>query len=89
MIEQNEKKSAAVSAETTQKTKKRGYANAQPRRKKAKPAAEQPVKAAQPLAASAPEAKKAVARPRKNGGRGKKQPVITSKLHIASLGGLH
>ncbi len=86
-MEQNKKNSTAASAETAQKTNRKARPKGQLRPKAAKPAA----KAAAPAtkeAASAPKPKKTGASRRKNSGRKKSVPII-SKLHIASLGGLH
>ena len=93
MTEQNEKNTAAESAAETQKPKRRSRPKGQPARRKAKQPTDAAVKINAPAAETKeapaePKAQKTAPRKRTNGGR-RKKPVITSKLHIASLGGLH
>lgn len=81
-MEQTEKNIAAASAAETSKIKRTPRPKGQIRRKKANPAAAVP-------AAPAVEVKKTAPKKRTGYKRKPKQPPITSKLHIASLGGLH
>lgn len=93
MTEQNEKNTAVESAAETQKPKRRSRPKGQSRQRKAKQPTDAAVKINTPAAetkeaTAEPKAQKTAPRKRTNGTR-RKKTVITSKLHIASLGGLH